>query len=173
MSTSHLSRRLHCVMGRDPCAALCVLRIPDSTVRLFLSVVLWLGSQEGNGKEGRGHCVVFETSAADAFEGQERSSSEYLDYILLDVSSASNQPPKGDRVLPCYLSKHQYWRFPRSSFLLYAVPFRPRTSSPPPLDGGSSPTSLGGGLCTRDVQIVPTLRCGTSTKLILPRPPPP
>ncbi len=33
---------------------------------------------------------MFETSAADAFVGQERSSAEYLDYILLDVSPSLN-----------------------------------------------------------------------------------
>ncbi|CBN78263.1 hypothetical protein Esi_0005_0128 [Ectocarpus siliculosus] len=41
---------------------------------------------EGNFVEdGRGHCVIFETSAATDFVGQERDSHEYLDYIHLDM----------------------------------------------------------------------------------------
>ncbi|CAM9171945.1 unnamed protein product, partial [Ectocarpus sp. 8 AP-2014] len=41
---------------------------------------------EGNEEEnGRGHCVIFETSAATDFVGQERDSHEYLDYVHLDM----------------------------------------------------------------------------------------
>ncbi|CAM9401821.1 unnamed protein product [Ectocarpus fasciculatus] len=41
---------------------------------------------EGNFVEdGRGHCVIFETSAATDFVGQERNSHEYLDYVHLDM----------------------------------------------------------------------------------------
>ncbi|CAB1104434.1 unnamed protein product [Ectocarpus sp. CCAP 1310/34] len=40
---------------------------------------------EGNEQEnGRGHCVVFETSAITDFLGQERDPHEYLDYVHLD-----------------------------------------------------------------------------------------
>ncbi|CAM9989958.1 unnamed protein product [Ectocarpus sp. 12 AP-2014] len=41
---------------------------------------------EGNYVEdGRGQCVIFKTSAADAFVGTERDPHEFLDYILLDM----------------------------------------------------------------------------------------
>eukprot|EP00752_Nemacystus_decipiens_P013005 g11506.t1 len=40
---------------------------------------------EGKEKNGRGHCVVFETSAATDFVGQERNPEEYLDYIHIDM----------------------------------------------------------------------------------------
>ncbi|CAM9171868.1 unnamed protein product, partial [Ectocarpus sp. 8 AP-2014] len=41
---------------------------------------------EGNEQEnGRGHCVVFETSAITDFLGQERDPHEYLDYVHLDM----------------------------------------------------------------------------------------
>eukprot|EP00903_Cladosiphon_okamuranus_P013102 g12221.t1 len=40
---------------------------------------------EGNQKNGRGNCVVFKTSAATDFLGQQRDPEEYLDYILLDM----------------------------------------------------------------------------------------
>lgn len=45
-----------------------------------------LDLQDGVKTGGRGWCVVFETSVADAFMGEERDANEYLDYILLDVS---------------------------------------------------------------------------------------
>ncbi|CBN78259.1 hypothetical protein Esi_0005_0104 [Ectocarpus siliculosus] len=41
---------------------------------------------EGNYVEdGRGQCVVFKTSAATAFVGQERDPHEFLDYVHLDM----------------------------------------------------------------------------------------
>ncbi len=52
-------------------------------------LVVWVDLLQDGVKqpEGRGNCVVFKTSAADAFVGQERDPSEYLDYIVLDVST--------------------------------------------------------------------------------------
>eukprot|EP00903_Cladosiphon_okamuranus_P005847 g5787.t1 len=43
------------------------------------------GDDDDEEIDGRGHCVIFKTSAATAFLGQERDADEYLDYILLDM----------------------------------------------------------------------------------------
>lgn len=62
-------------------------------------------------EDGKGHCIIFETSAATAFVGQERDSHEFLDYILLDMywypggkDNSSTCVPDGEEWVP-----HSEW----------------------------------------------------------------
>ena len=96
--TPHVARRSpgHC--RRDTCAPGISPHV--ALLSALVACVRLSDLQEGNEKEGRGHCVVFETSAADAFVGKERDSDEYLDYIFLDVSHFSILKKRSGRVTP-------------------------------------------------------------------------
>lgn len=61
--------------------------------------------------QGRGHCVIFKTSAATDFVGRERDPHEFLDYILLDVSCSNATRRQTIAMLALYVVVRAKYRF--------------------------------------------------------------